>query len=889
MKQLAILLFVTLFTQEAFCQSFTRIHLKGRIIDKDTREKLVEATITCLNAKDTTKVALSFSDKNGLFEVSSLSPAKYILYITFLGYEPQKYPVDISTSRDATDLGDIEMKKTGFTLSQVEIIENKIPLRMVKDTLEYSADYFKTKENAVVEDLFRKVPGIQVDKDGTIRINGEIVKKVMVNGRNLFNGDDPKIVSKNLQADLIDKIQLIDQRADPGDKPGETTSRKDKIINITIRKNKLGIVSGELGAAYGTGDRLAARTNLSRFKPRQQLVLLGDLDNTNGTMDIRSIGSNGSSQNFNSGISYSEDITRKLSISTSYSIDDQKSTLERNSVRKNIVNDSSLYNIQGSGNKLNSTRHQFSAQIEYKIDSLQNIAISNQTAFSNSRNFVINNYESTGSHSQTINSGNFNNTEANQFYGTGIGLRYSKKFKKTNRSLTVWANLGKGNSRTEGFNISDNSYILNNGTSISDTINQQNNGKGENSQLFLMLNYTEPITKTSSIVFIVTENRIKEKSMKSIFNYNYATKLYDIPNDSLSNNFENSLITHLAKITWIFQKENLNYSISFGAISYNITGLNTSSKTNISSSILKFLPEANISYTLRNNKSIKLLYNKQPEFPDPSQLQPIINNSNPLYLTIGNPNLKPAITHSFDLAYNSYSLTSLRTLSIILNARLMHNQIISTAIFDSLGRQLIQPINTSGGYVFNGMINNTIPLKKRSNFINIGTKISWQKSMNSTNGVEGYNRALSFDQSLGFVYEYKKKFDVGIYGNLGYNQVWYSNENSSQNRYLSGGLSFNGNLNLPYRIIFSTNINWILASGRAEGYNTSPLILNTSISKLLFSHKQGVIKIQVYDLLKQYSNVIRNIQPAYIEDVKTNGIDRFFAISFSYFLGKNSK
>ena len=369
MKQLLTLLFIALFTLQSLAQSHPILQIKGSIYDQETNIGLPGASITCLYAKDSSRVALGFTDKNGHFIFDSLPAQNFILYITYMGYQPLMHNVKTQTKSGDIDVGIILIKRTGLTLSQVEIFQTKPPVRITKDTIEFNASHFKTKDNASVEDLFKKIPGIQVDLDGTIRMNGEVVKSVMVNGQLLFGDGDPKTISRNLQSDLIDKIQLFNKNKENSLNNAET----DKIINITIKKNKQNLISGEIGGVIGTSDRFATKVNLSRFKEHQQVLLIGNGNNTNGIPDNNYIGNSGLTRTWNIGGSYMEDLSKKTTINASYSMDDKYNLEQQNSLKQTFIADSILFNNQDSKTSNHTINHRTSIQLEYKLDSLQKI------------------------------------------------------------------------------------------------------------------------------------------------------------------------------------------------------------------------------------------------------------------------------------------------------------------------------------------------------------------------------------------------------------------------------------------------------------------------------------------------------------------------------------
>ncbi|WP_209866321.1 outer membrane beta-barrel protein [Chitinophaga sp. OAE865] len=886
MKQLAILLLVIVTALKALPQTSNRVNISGQIIDKETHNPLSAATVNCLLAKDSTQKTLVFTNKSGIFSLNNLLINNYILHITFLGYESQSIPITVTSEDSIKKIGLIEMKRTGLTLAEIEVVQTKVPVRFTKDTIEFNASLFRTKANAVVEDLLKKIPGIQIDNDGTIRANGKIVQNIMIDGRQLFSGGNPSIISKNLQADLIDKVQLIDRIQDQKNSPGLSNTQNENIINITIKKSKHNLLSGEISASAGTAGRFATKVNLSRFNENQQLMILGDGNNVNGVPDSKNMGSHGVQRSYNGGVSYSNEVSKKMTVGLNYLINDNRVTEKGSSIRNTIINDSNLLYNQETFTEIKNTSHDGSLQFDYKIDSLQSITISQQISLQQISNHFSSSYESTGSHSRKINIGTILNADLNRSSNFSSSLRYDKKFKKKNRFLSITVASGEGYSEDDGVAISKNIYFPINSETISDTINQNTLRKKNSKRLFLMINYTEPISNNGLLELSLVEDYSHNTSDIEVSNFNNHTKLYDIPTDSLSNSFRSTPVQHYAKLSWIYKKDKFDYSVSLASLLFNMKNANITQKEYYSTQSKSLLPEVNFNYLLDTNKKLRFSYRKNQDFPQLSQLQPIRDNSNPLNSKIGNQSLKPMSIHNIDITYNMFNISSLHSFSVNVNGRILRDQILNASWYDSLGRQTDQPININGGYTISINIDNNTPLKSKKSSINFSTKGVINRSMNYTNGTKIFHKDFTFSQSIGFQFEYKELFKCNIAGNLNYNQVVYSTIQSTSFHYFNGAISFTGDLNLPHKIVISTNVNYGWTTGRMEGYNLNPIIVHASISKSLFSHQQGIIKLQGFDLLRQNTNISRIVQNNYIQDTRTNSLQRFFLIGFSYFLGK---
>ncbi|HEY9261255.1 outer membrane beta-barrel protein [Chitinophaga sp.] len=457
--------------------------------------------------------------------------------------------------------------------------------------------------------------------------------------------------------------------------------------------------------------------------------------------------------------------------------------------------------------------------------------------------------------------------------------------KKKRRSLNINLNYADGKDTESKFAISQNAYFSASGESSGDTLNQHFNTNSQSQKALFYINYTEPIKESGFLTFFIGMDQTNELYDKSAFSYNTANGLYDKYIDSMSNTFKNISTQHCERISWYAQKNKVNYTIALSSLSYSISNspLNQS-KISLHGTIL--LPSFYFNYSISNNKQLRLRYSKTAQFPDITQLQPIPDVSDPLNLKLGNLSLKPGSSHGFSLSYNTFDAISLRTLYLSISSNVNNNQIINDTKTDSIGRQVTQPFNHSGGYYVSLDFSRGLPFKKRSNSINLATKYILQRSINYVNGNKNMNDKLSIAQSISYNSEQIKLFDYMISANVNYNNLHYSNPSNTTTSYLAYGASYNGNLNLPFGITISTFLRYSYASGLPVAYNNNIWILNASISKTLFQHKQGMITFQGIDLLKQNKSITRKVEVNYIEDIQTNTLDPFFLLKFSYFLGK---
>lgn len=891
------LAFIILCSTLTLAQTKQKGLIKGHLTDKTSGQPLADASIALLYAKDSSIAASAFTDKKGSFTLDELPTGTYKLYITFLGYQPLLQTVSLNEDKPQASLGAIPLQKTGVTLGEVEITEIKPPIRVKKDTLEFNAGSFKTRQNAVVEELLKKLPGVEVDKDGTIKAQGETIKKILVDGKPFF-GNDPRLATKNLPADIIDKIQLINKKSDQAQFSGIDDGQTEKAINITIKKDRKKGVFGQVSAGAGTEDRFAANASLNRFRDEQQLSFIGSGNNINsqgytslggltmsaGARGMGNNGGNGISRNWTAGLNYSEDLTKRLRISGSYFYNNTRTENERNSARQNLLPDTTYYYNQQAHSLGTNANHNMNMRIEYEIDSSQSLVISPNFNYTTSNNFQDNLYESLGGKHQLVNNGTTRNISTSAAPGFTTDALYRKKFSKKGRTFSANLNIGTTNSDMENYNRSNNLFVQPSGATQTDSIDQRNDITSHGLNTSMRLIYTEPLLRDHFLEFSYAWSRNYTSSDKRTYDFNTAKGIYDRPNDSLSNAFENTFSTHQAGVSLRTQKAAYDYSLGLNVQYSNLDNNNISLQNRLRQHTFNFFPSASFSYAFSNNKRLRFFYHGATQQPNVNQLQPVPDNSNPLYVQLGNPDLKPAFNNNVSIGYNTFNPATMQGLFANISVAVTSNKIINASYFDSLGRQVSQPVNVNGAYNISGNLVNAIPFKREHTSLNATTNFNLSRDVSYINNIKGITNNFTVNQGLSFNYVFRELFDFAANGGVNYNGARYSVQKDNNRDYFNYYFSFDFNLNLPLGFNVGFDLDYTFNTGLAAGYNQSAAMLNAFLSKSVFRNGQGLIKLQGFDLLNQNVSISRNVGENYIEDVQARVLQRFCLLSFSYFL-----
>jgi hypothetical protein len=865
--------------------------IKGQLVDKVNNQPLFGGSVTLLRASDSSRAAQVFTDKQGMFSLEGINAGEYMLYISYLGYESIARIIRIADNK-SLDMGNVSLMRKGITLVEVEIRGTRTAMIIKKDTLEFNTSYYKTPEHAMLEVLLKKLPGVQIDRDGTIKVHGETVKRILVDGKPFF-GDDPKLAARNLTADMIDKVQLINQKTDPTQLSGASVNngRVEKAINITIKKENKHNLSGHATAGYGTDKRFAVNSNFNQFKDERHLTVLANGNNVNDYLDGGVQGNmtssvNGIARNWKVGINYSENSSESVKFTGSYVFTDSHIKNQQNSIRQNLLPDTTYYydqNIQAQNNNAN---HNMLLRMDYNIDSMHHLAIVSNFNYTTNNSDQLNHYKTLGNGQKLLNSGTMHNAGSGKTPKLSAVATFEKKFNKAERALTTQLSIDYYDNSLDRINKSRNSFVQPDGSTYTDILDQKDDINGRLRKLAVFLAYTEPLFKDHSLKFAYGYARGHNTSDKFTYDYNASRNVYDRLNDSLSNSFKNISSLQTSGISLQAQTPKFNYSIGVNLLFSKIENSDISKDHHSELGTVHFFPSASFNYTLTNDKLFRFNYSASLEQPGVKQLQPVRDNSNPLYIQLGNLELKPTSTHNFNFEYNAFNAATDRTFTVNMNASALKNKIVYASWFDSLGRTVSQPLNVNGPFGITANITNAFHLKKLETFINANTALAFNRDVTYVNGIKGNVRSFNISQNVNFSYTYKELFNFTTEAGINYNAVNYSVQRDNSVNYFSYDFSFDGNLNLPLGFIIGGKLDYLLNNGREAGYNRNIAMLSAFISKSVFRNKQGLVKLQGFDLLRQNINIARNIGETYIEDVQTNALQRFFMISFSYFLQK---
>ena len=897
--------------------------VRGTVIDSTTGKPLMEASISLLSARDSAYITYTISDGDGKFMLKNIAPGQYRLLITFVGYEngSAKLTVDGPTA----EAGTIRMNPKAVTLNEVTVVQERAPITVKQDTVEFNANSFKTQPNAAVEELLKKLPGVEVSRDGTIKAQGQTVNKVLVDGKPFF-GNDPKMATRNLPADVIDKVQMYDQQSDQSAFSGIDDGNRERTINLTTKRDRRKGYFGRNSVGAGTDNRYQAQLNLNRFNNGRQISLIGMGNNLNnqgftlqdgagvsvsgglsgGSGMVVSGGGMGGGSNQQptnitdtkaGGLNYRDAIGKKAEIAASYFINDADVRTEQTSRRQNILptqttgnevglNRSFLTN-QNSLARSRNTNHRFNMRLDWKFDSLTSLRFTPNLSANQSR------YSSQNSQRVQNQSGILLNQNLTDYGLTGNGMNGSsnlllmRKFRRDGRTFSVNLNTMLNGQDTRGINKATNTFFgQGTGQDRVSRINQQNEQDNNAWTNNLTLSFTEPLSLSKKLEVRYNYTSNQNLSSRDVNDFDETSGLYARYNAGLSNNFLNDYQTHRLGTTLQNRRLRYTYSLGFDMQQASLRANNRTVDTTLSRSFTNLLPTAMFNYNWTRNRTLRINYRTRINAPSVTQLQPVPDNTNPLQIRLGNPNLNPEFYNTLSLTYNNYKSVGSQSFFAMLNVNQANNRIVNATSFDATGVQTTRPVNADGYYAINSFMSIGKRLQAWKINLNATTNAGYSQGIGFVNGQTNYSRNLSIGQGASMNSVFSGKFEFGLVGNVTYQQATYSLQSAQNNSFFTNMADANIYWQLPHRFVLTSDVLYLNNTGRSAGYNQNVTLWNMSLARQFFKNKQGELKLQVYDLLNQNKSIVRNITDTYVEDVQSRILRRYFLLSFTYNLRK---
>ena len=885
--------------------------IKGVVVDSVNHSKLHLATISILNAKDSTLYKYTRANQAGTFSIPSMRKGNFILLLTYPAYADYVSMFTLDATKTSYDFKEINMISKAMLINEIMISGKRAAIKINGDTTEFNAGSYTIQPNDKVEDLLKKFPGIQVDKDGKITAQGRKVSKVLVDGEEFF-GDDPTLVTKNIRADMVDKVQLYEKSSDQAAFTGVDDGEKKTTLNIKLKENAKNGYFGKAELGVGTEDFYGGQILFNKFKGKEKFSIFGTGSNTGKTglswQDSNKYGtSSGSSDDIDSGggsyngegipIAYNGGAhyqnkwnTDKESINANYkvgslNVDVNKNIISQQNIPGEIVNRT---NDQLTNNFVFRQKLDATYQITLDSTSVLKIMTDGTLKRSNSKS-AFTTIGSRENNSLLNTELRRNNNEGNEQIFNASAF-YTKKLKKLGRNYSINVNESLNDKNNEGFLYALNeAYDLYGVKTESIVTDQYKTNNIKNSFFSTNVTYNEPLSKKLSLVlnygFSLNSGRADRKSFNATTpgNYNDLDRVF-------SNNFKTDQFSNQGGAILTFRNNKTAIQGGLKVDNTNFDQFDEYNSIRYKKNFFNLMPQARYQYRFSQSGGISIYYNGRTTQPNVTQLQPVKVNDDLLNVPIGNPNLAPSYSNNFSVNYESYRVVSQQSIDGMASLTFSNNEIVNSTSFNNLnGRSEYQFINLENKtpFIFAGYITIDRKLKALNFNMNVGVNTALGKNYSYVNSVLNEIRNSEVGFTVGFSKYVEKKFDF----NVSFGPSYQTQESSVNKDINSNGLATSGNSSLtvylPAKFQINADVNYKYNAKTASFANSfEQTIINSSISKTFFTADNLKLSISGNDLLKQNSGFSRYANANTITQAKFNNIKRYFMFSLVWDFNK---
>jgi hypothetical protein len=910
--------------------------IDGKIVEKKKETGLFGVNLTLALQSDTTKKYYTSTDKDGRFTFTDIPRAIYVLDVVYLGYAPIRKTVNIE--RYNTDLGVLPMTESAIQLEGV-LVEGRVPSAIQKgDTTEYNAKAFKVNKDATVEDLVAKMPGVTI-VNGTVKAHGEDVQQVLVDGKQFF-GTDPSVALKNLPSEIVDRIQVFDKLSDQAQFTGFDDGQSKKTMNIVTREDRRKGKFGRFNAGYGTEDRYTVGGTYNSFEDVRRLTLLGLSNNVNqqnfGMQDLlgvmgggddrrggggmrggreggggrpgggmgggRSGGNNpGMSTGQQSGIStvhslgvnYADSIATNLFMNGSYFFNYTNNNNPKTLNREYTTSaDSTTYYNETSGAKNKNYNNRFDFRFEYAFDTSNTILFAPQLYVQDNTTMKVLTGTTLISDSALLSRSKSDNSITTDGFNGQSHLLYRHRFPTQGRTISIDLGLGGNHKNSSAQLHSLNEYF---DPGVDDTINQRAKTLVDGTSLSSKLMYTEPLWTNSILRIGYEASYSKNSSDKKTFNYDASIGDYTMYNDSLSNYYENRNLQHSGSAEIGYRTNTFN---AMAGVSYQIAILKGMQSFPTAFSLEKrfysVLPSAMLWYNVSKRQNFRLFYRTSTTSPSISQLQNVIDNSNSLLLTSGNPDLKQSYGQMIGVHYFQANTETAQNILLFLNVNLTNNYIGNSSVIatrDTIlpsglllnnGTQLTVPVNLDGYRTITTLCTYGFPFDLIRTNVNLNLGFNYSRTPGLVNNVANASNLYAYSPGIVLGSNISENVDFTLSYTANFNRTKNTVRTQLDNNYYSHTAGIKFNSVFLDGIVFRNELNNTLYSGLGAGLDRNYILWNVSIGKKLFTNERGELLLTIYDVLNQNRSQSRTVTETYIEDAATTVLKRYFMLTFTY-------
>jgi hypothetical protein len=900
------------------------ISVSGAVEDTINKKGVPNAVVALLSVKDSVLYKFTRTDVNGKYNIRNLKAGDYIIMTTHPFFADVIFNMGLKDAE--TTIPGIALTSKSKLLEEV-IVKTGTPIKIKGDTTVYTADSFKVRAGANVEELLRKLPGITVDKDGKITAMGEQVKKVLVDGEEFF-GDDPGIATKNLRADIVKEVEVFDKKSDQAAFTGIDDGVKDKTINLKLKDNAKKGYFGKAEAGTDFKNYYNNSLMANAFRGKRKIAVYGIMSNTgqtnldwqdqnnygggmgdnmvmqdNGDVyfmggggdDNYSGGRSGIPKNWNGGFHYSNKFNNnKHILNSGYKISKVNSPSGDRTYTTNFVGDSSYSSNRIASGFSSKLKQSLNVSFETNIDSSNSLKFTARGNLNNTKSNSLTREESLNTKSLLINTNERRSNSTVDNSSLNTTLLWKHKFKKLARTLTVSTNYNISGSNTDSY-LYSNYYRFDNGVLLNiDTVDQENKRESKANTFSTTITYTEPLLK--DFFMSLTYNYSNSSTANDRLTYEQdINRKYTVRIDSLSNSYTFKQVNNKPGISFRVVKKKYNYSIGTSVSFNHFEQNNRTTKLLRKYNFTNFFPNASYYKKLSGYGGIRVNYNGSSNAPTLDQLQPIIDNTDQLYQRVGNPDLKQSFRHNVNLNYNFYNVLKEKGMWAGIYGGFTQNAFVNESTIYPGAKTFSRTVNADGNYNFGLYSNYNFKWKKPNIRISFGpnANISRTISFIKTEPLFINQRAVNTNTSYGFQFgiskQKEKKYDISLNPEISWVKAKNSINPTASANYWQVGVRADVEVTFLKKFRFETDANFKAKQKNPNFPAKNQFTMwNASLSRFLFKEVLEA-SVSVNDILNENRGYDRTFNDYRFTETYYNTLKRFWMVTLTWNFSKNGK
>ncbi|MEM9984033.1 MAG: TonB-dependent receptor [Bacteroidota bacterium] len=902
MKKLLLLLFLNSLFNLGWAQG--GIDLTGSVQDSSA-QALGGASVMLLQASDSVLSSFALTDPKGRFRLSGVKPGEYILQVSLLNYA--RYWEKLSVlSKDDLTLDPITLESEIMTLEAVQIETEVSPIRMKGDTLEYNAGSFNPEAGETVEDLLKRMPGMEVDREGNVEAVGEQVTKVLVDGKEFF-GDDPQVATKNLPADAIDKVEVFDEKTDAEQFTGVDDGQKEQTINLTLKEDRKRGVFGNVEGGYGTDNRFTLKGNLNHFSPKNQLAVLGQFNNLNqqgfsfndyiqfmgGMKSVMSGGGTivldgsqiplsdlndgqGLITSGGAGLNYNRELGDHLRWINNYFFSgvNQRQDLER--YREQFLTQGSFVTEEDNRYESLFYNHTLNSKLRYFGDTVHQFTAKLSLGWNEGQNVDTTLNQTFDAEGNLENGLDRLNQNQSQRADANLNLSYSYNLGKRGRTISLRTQI-RGEIEDQSGLLQSFNQLYPQGVLVVDSLRQDQLEDEESLGFEWSVSYNEPIGKKNRVGVSYEFSNSSNELDRRVFDLWPESNF----NEQLSNRFRRDFDYHRPGIRYGYQGKKLKFSTQLEAQRASLEADLISLGENVRQQYDHLLPNARLSYELAKSTNLNFTYRTNVNFPTTRQLQPVLDNRNPFDLYQGNPDLLPAYQHTGSLRFNLYDQFNFISLWSNASITYTNNPVVEARLVDSLLRTFRTPVNVDNAISGRGYLSFSAPIRPLGLKFRLQGTYRFQQNIAFINNVANDVLRQTLSADLRLENRNKEKFDAAIGIDLSQNWATYSEASSFDRSFLNQRYYADLMVRLGEHWQIRSNLDWAVFGQEVFQDDLQIPLWSASLQRSFFD-KRLRVELKAFDLLNRNQGLDRTAELNYLEEVRTQTLSRYVLLKIGY-------